>query len=1538
MAVSVEELQIEINAKAKDANTAIDNLADKLGKLSASLGGLKNATGLTTLAQGVERLSTAMQTMSGVETREFTRVAKGIAKLNDASFSNLASVATNVNHMATALNNLGSVTENAMSIGEMAKNIAKLGNKSVQTAITNIPQLAVAMRDLLTTLSTAPNVSRNIIDMTNALANLANQGSRVGSASRSIVRGMNNTTSSMNRARKSTTSLAAAFGKFYATWFLVIRGAKQFINAIEGTADYIEAYNYYNVALGKIASEWNQDWEKYGYANAEAYADSFTDRLNKSLGKLSGLQIDESQQLLTETGLKNLGLNIQEITQYASQLASITNSIGQTGEVSLAAASAFTKLAGDISSLFNIDYSSAAQNLQSGLIGQSRALYKYGIDITNATLQTYAYNLGLEKAVSEMTQAEKMQLRMVAILDQSKVSWGDLANTINSPSNMLRQFSNNVKEAGMVLGQLFIPVLQKVLPVVNGVVIAINRLLVSIAQLLGVKLDLDSFGQGYTDLSDGFDDMSDSLDGVASSAKKAKAGLRAFDELKVINMPETSGGAGGVGGGAIDLTDEILKATSEYEKVWQEAYDRMANKAQEIADRISKTLEPVRKIFEDFAVGDFFQAGEDTSHLVASIFDFFSDAIDRVDWYGIGQKIGDFLAGIDWTAVLSAAGRLIWEGLKAAFELFVGMFDAAPLETAVISLVAMPKLLKTITSSKLIKGVKKLWENFGVWGEKAELLAGTLLGNKAAASGLSMLYPKLSKKVDTIKKAFSNFGKSVSDKGLWKTIDGGISSVRNNLGLFQKGFIGVVSVFGEFALLKDGFYDIASGADNLVESIGKIAAGAGLASAALYTAFGPAGLAIAGITAVVSAISGINKAFDEISAEQIGESIKSALSTPGGTPVEDLAANISNALSTAAESFSKLNNTAEFNSTKENIQGVVSEIDEIKQAMDLGVLSVEEGKTKLTNLFGELVELTGKEMDLLTQSLLGLYGDGGALNQSLDTVGATSQEATDAIIRAKYATTDAAKEIYEQMKNVDFGSSEWNNLYQQLLEVSSGMDNVQQGAFIFSDNINTAANEIDWENLLLPDGSINTEYLKSMLGDISGSLDDYENALEEAEKQTKLYWEELLTKAATPEDKELFEKLRDNVHDQFEKMREDAETQISGFTDMLKVDLFKRTSEEIENAQNQWGEKSPIEKWTSGLFGAGTESELVYKAADTYKKNVLDPAMEQINSALSEMNIDSKWSEDQTEKLFGGLFDITTMGGQINRRLNENYKSIIEDALKDLPGYAEQYGRDFGDGYSEGISESSSKAADAASEMTSAATNKVPETQESGSPSKVTEGYGKDFVEGYNLGISENVESTKKTVSTYMTSVIDKFNSFQSSFMSIGQQIMSGLINGMSSMETSLYKKAEGIADNITKTVQDALEIHSPSKVMFEIGDYTMQGFKLGMENLYQPIASSMKKFGKDIRLAPAPTLDSIYNNMGYGYLDSYKTLTYEPIFNYAGNYGQSNAETNALLRELLDAVKRGQRIEVNGRELGRTVREEANDYFGRTGKPYFAF
>lgn len=723
--MELDSLEVKITGTATKAINSVDKLINQLTRLSTSLTTV-NGSSLSNLANGVSQLSSAMQNIN-VKTTDFTRLAKNITKISSVDSAALANTAISLEAVTKAVASISAIPQNATQVTEFAKSLGKLGSKSIENAVVNIPKLGNALNGLMTTLSRAPTVSQNVIQMTNALANLASQGSKVGTSSNSLQKSLYGVSTSARTATRSSWSLASAIGKFYATYFMVIRGSKKLVEAIKSTTDYIEAFNYQAVAFGKIGSEWDKDYEKYGYDNATAYAESFQSRVNDTLGKLSGLKVNVQGGLLEESGAKNLGLNIQEITQYASQLASVTNSLGQTGEATTAITKSMTMLAGDISSLFNVDYSTVAQNLQSGLIGQSRALYKYGIDITNATLATYAYNLGISKSVSEMTQMEKQQLRVLAILDQSKVSWGDLANTINSPSNMLRQFSNNMKEVGMVAGQLFIPILSKVMPIVNGVTIAIKRLLVNLASLMGVKIDFESFGQsGYKDTSDGLEDISDGYQDVADSAKKATLSLMGFDEInKLQDDTSSSKGSSGGGGSSIDLTDDITKAAAEYEAAWNKAFANMENSAVAWADKIDKALEPVKKIFRDFAIGDFFKAGQDTSNLVSGIFNWFAKAIDNVDWYGIGRKMGDYLAGIEWKEVLSSVGKAIWEAIKAAIEIWQGMFQSAPVETTIMSVLGVmkftglgknvgEKISKALSWSSIKKGIKSFSSSGGL--------------------------------------------------------------------------------------------------------------------------------------------------------------------------------------------------------------------------------------------------------------------------------------------------------------------------------------------------------------------------------------------------------------------------------------------------------------------------------------------------------------------------------------------------------------------------------------------------------------------------------------------------------------------------------------------------------------------------------------------------------------------------------------------------------------------------------------------------------
>ena len=677
-------------------NKNLQSFINSLNRLSRVNISQLSSSNLANIGTSINALAQNLSTAPKVQ-QSVLSIVNSISKLAQASgnipsvTSNLGSFGISLKGFVDTMSTSASVTSNTLAFTQSIASLANAGSKTVQTA-NGLSLLSSELAKFMQSMATVPNISPNIIQMTSALANLASQGRSIGIASRNIISAFNGISRSSIPLKKNILGLTGAFASFYAKYFLVMRGLKRFWSIIEKTTDLIESFNYYSVAMGKITSEWSKDFEKYGYENAEAYSESLTSRMDETLGKLSGIRIEidaEGKGLLSVSESKNLGLNIQEITQYASQLASVMNSVGQTGEATVAASSAFTKLAGDISSLFNLDYSQVAANLQSGLIGQSRALYKYGIDITNATLRTYAHNLGLEKTVAEMTQAEKMQLRMIAILEQSKVAWGDLANTINTPANLIRQLKNNLNETGIVLGQLFIPMLEKVLPVLNGVSIALKNLLIDIANFLNIEINFQEFSQGYDDTIENLEEISGGLDSVTEAGEKAKKGLRGFDELNVIGSD--AGLTVGQDSSVIDLTEQILAATSQYESIWNKAYEEMESRAEIFAEKVSRALEPIKDMFQNISIGEFSVAGADFSSFIVSINESLTSSIDSVDWEQVGANIGAFMEGINWTEVLSSFGKLFWEGINSSIDLWKGSFDTAPIETTILtSLLLLP--------------------------------------------------------------------------------------------------------------------------------------------------------------------------------------------------------------------------------------------------------------------------------------------------------------------------------------------------------------------------------------------------------------------------------------------------------------------------------------------------------------------------------------------------------------------------------------------------------------------------------------------------------------------------------------------------------------------------------------------------------------------------------------------------------------------------------------------------------------------------------
>lgn len=490
-----------------------------------------------------------------------------------------------------------------------------------------------------------------------------------GSSVSGLTSGLKSYTTSASKATKSTASLASAFGKFYASYFLAIRGVKALGKAIKSSMDYIETYNYYNVIMDKIGTEFGDAWKENGYSSAEEYSKSFKQRLNALTGEMTGFKIGEEGGLYASDSI-GLGLDPDKIMGFQAEVSSITNAVGLMGETSLNTSKALTMLSADLSSLKNQDLETVMTNLRSGLIGQSRALYKYGIDITNNTLQTYALANGIEKAVSEMTQAEKMQLRLLAILDQSKVAYGDMANTISGVANQYRIFKQQVSNLARIIGNLFIPVLQKVLPYVNGFIIALQRLFVWIGNLLGVswKDMMDGISSGYNDtgldaLGDSADDTTDSLENANKAAKKLKNTIFGYDQLNIAqDNTEDTGADTNVGGGGIDLSGAIADALGDYESIWKKAMADMENKAQGIAD----------KIIAAFKKGDYKEIGSFIGEKLRS-------ALDSIPWqnvfnaaYKFGYNLANFLNGLITPELFATLGSTIANSLNTAVKAALG--------------------------------------------------------------------------------------------------------------------------------------------------------------------------------------------------------------------------------------------------------------------------------------------------------------------------------------------------------------------------------------------------------------------------------------------------------------------------------------------------------------------------------------------------------------------------------------------------------------------------------------------------------------------------------------------------------------------------------------------------------------------------------------------------------------------------------------------------------------------------------------------------
>lgn len=725
-----ESIELQIKSDAQQATRAIGNLQAKLQGLGDTLNSLNGAS-ISNFASGMSQLATSLRSVSSIDTRTFSKIATNMEKLGNLDTARLVSSASALKSMATELSGFASISKQSAEITQLTASISKLGSKSAGYAAENIRNLGSALKEVMTTLSNAPRVSNNIIQMTNALANLSQQGSKVGSASRSLVTGFSNTTKSIKSTRSGFRGLASTIGKFYATYWLVMRAVGKLGGAVDLASQLTEVQNVVDTTFGDMASKVD-DFTKTSiqdFGMSELTVKQISSRF-QALGTSIGIS---SEQVANGTAVANKALMSQNNTLYKT-----TDSMA---DMSLN----LTRLAGDMASFYDVDQADVAKSLQSIFSGTIAPLRRYGLDLTQATLSEWAMKNGLDANIKSMTQAEKVLLRYNYVMANTQAAQQDFSRTANTWANSIRVLKQEFQAWGSIIGSVIINALKPFVQALSKVMLKVINFTRTVADALGAIFGwtIEISGRGATadgmeDIADGVGDIGDNADSSNKKAQKLKKTLLSIDEIHALDDNSDSGSGGGSGsggsggGGAGGGIDSSLKKTDGLLEKYKSSIKDLYSLGKYIGDALASAMESIdwKKIYQK---ADNFGKG---------LADFLNGLISPRLFYDLGATIAgslntalhflnSFGTTFDWTNF----GLSIANSINGFFKNFDFALLAKTINAWVQGIYTMlTTAIKNVSWKDVLKGITDFLSNLDI--KTVEIIVGTLLIKKIISLNL----------------------------------------------------------------------------------------------------------------------------------------------------------------------------------------------------------------------------------------------------------------------------------------------------------------------------------------------------------------------------------------------------------------------------------------------------------------------------------------------------------------------------------------------------------------------------------------------------------------------------------------------------------------------------------------------------------------------------------------------------------------------------------------------------------------------------------
>lgn len=555
---TIDELQIEIESDGADAAQALEKLQQTLERLVAPVQALTTGNGLNKLTKQLEKLAEAgraISSLSGLDkisqaanalksldaltgAPKVNSYVNAINKLSQASgavqaIAAFPDVSAQLSSLTNALNSLRSIQD--IRLTPLINSLSRL--PAVVQAINSMPAIdtsriemlnsamaafrtenATAIRQLANALNRLPTVAQRInqIDFTqfsNSIRQLTTTLEPLMQRAENAAQGLTALAQVMQAASRQSNS-SGGFGglggtlgtlstKSLLSWASLLKLKKVLGDCFNVSARYVENLNLFNVTMGKSASS----------------AFEFAEAVNAALG------VDTSDWIRYQGFFQSVGKGFGVVSDKADLMSKN-----------------LTQLAYDISSFYNISTEEAYNKVQSGFAGELEPLRRLGFALDEATLKQLAYSKGITQTYESMTQAQKAQLRYVAMIEQAKGIGvtGDMSRTIDTASNGVRVLEARIQQFTRALGNMLMPVLSALLPYFTAFVQVLTEAANGIANFLGFELPkIDLSG-----VSNGYDDIAGAADEATAATEKFKGSLAGVDQLNIIGSHTNKSGSG----------------------------------------------------------------------------------------------------------------------------------------------------------------------------------------------------------------------------------------------------------------------------------------------------------------------------------------------------------------------------------------------------------------------------------------------------------------------------------------------------------------------------------------------------------------------------------------------------------------------------------------------------------------------------------------------------------------------------------------------------------------------------------------------------------------------------------------------------------------------------------------------------------------------------------------------------------------------------------------------------------------------------------